>query len=122
MSDIQEFDFSVNLLKAILWQYDGSPNLKGLLDEKDAWYISNQTEFWDNWITDVFDLRTANSFGLGVWSIILNESLYRRQNISGSAPTIRILEPIILPPPQEGIMFTRLQQRAYYYSSDISSL
>lgn len=76
MSDIQEFNFNVNLLRAILWQYNEASNLQGLLNAKNAWYEANQSEFWESWITDVFDLRTANDFGLQVWSIILGQSLY----------------------------------------------
>lgn len=72
MSGIQEFDFSVNLLRAILWQYNDAVNLQGLLELKSAWYLANQTEFWSSWYTDVFDMRTANDFGLTVWSIILD--------------------------------------------------
>lgn len=74
--NIQEFDFSVNLLKAILWQYNEASNLQALLEDKADWYELNQTEFWENWITDVFDLRTANDFGLTVWSIILGQPIY----------------------------------------------
>lgn len=73
---IQQLDFSVDLLKAILWQYDGATNLKELLVEKAAWYEQNQSQFWTDWIRDVFDLRTANDFGLAVWSIILNQPLF----------------------------------------------
>lgn len=77
MSDtIQEFTFSVDLLKAILWQYNNATNLQSLLYDKDAWYEINQTQFWEDWITDVFDLRTANEFGLSVWSIILGFPLF----------------------------------------------
>lgn len=76
MADIQEFDFSVDLLKASLWQYNNALNLQGLLNAKNDWYIINQTEFWENWFTDVFDLRTANDFGLQVWAIILGQSIY----------------------------------------------
>lgn len=75
-SDIQAFDFSVDLLKALLWEYNDAVTLQSLLREKAAWYEINQTEFWKNWITDVFDLRTANDFGLNVWSIILGQSIY----------------------------------------------
>lgn len=70
-SKIQAFDFSVNLLQALLWQHDKAANLQSIIQQKQAWYDENQTAFWGNWITDVFDLRTANSFGLSVWSIIL---------------------------------------------------
>lgn len=80
---IQQFNFSVNLLRAILWQYNDAVNLQALLQAKSDWYETNQSEFWDNWYTDVFDLRTANDFGLTVWSIILGQSLYARFVASG---------------------------------------
>lgn len=72
MSQIQEFDFSVDLLRALLWQYNDAARLQSLLQQKQDWYDVNQTEFWENWIRDVFDLRTANDFGLAVWAIILD--------------------------------------------------
>lgn len=68
---VQEFDYSVNLLRALLWQYNDAARLQSLLEQKQAWYDVSQTEFWENWVRDVFDLRTANDFGLSVWSIIL---------------------------------------------------
>lgn len=72
MSTIQEFDYSVDLLKCILWQYNDAERLQSLLEQKQAWYNANQTEFWTNWYNDVFNLQTANDFGLSVWSIILD--------------------------------------------------
>lgn len=75
MSKRQTFDFSVNVLRAILWQYDSSPNLVSLLTKKEAWYEENQRLFWENWVRDVFDLRTANDFGCAVWAIILGVPL-----------------------------------------------
>lgn len=76
MATIQQFDYNVNLLKAILWQYNESPNLLSLVTQKQEWYTINQTEFWGDWFTNVFDLQTANQFGLAVWSIILDVPLY----------------------------------------------
>lgn len=73
--DIELFNFSVNLLQAIIWQYGSAPNLLAILENENNWYEVNQTEFWNNWITNVFDMRTANMFGLSVWSIILGQSL-----------------------------------------------
>lgn len=83
-SNIQEFDFSVDLLKALLWQYNVAVNLQALLEAKDAWYLTNENEFWGNWINDVFNLATANSFGLAVWSIILGQPTFI--NNSPSSP------------------------------------
>ena len=73
---VQPFDFSVNLLQALLWEYNDAVNLQALLAAEQAWYIAQQTDFWTNWYTDVFDLRTANDFGLAVWAIILGQKLY----------------------------------------------
>ena len=76
MATIQEFDYSVNILKSILWQYNKATNLISLLTQKQEWYTENQTDFWESWYTNVFNLQTANLFGLAVWSIILNVPLY----------------------------------------------
>src|SRR4051812_32389498 len=81
--DVQQFDFSVDLLRAILWQYTGATNLQALLAEKSDWYFANQQRFWTDWFNDVFDLATANDFGLAVWSIILGQPTYIA---SGPAP------------------------------------
>lgn len=72
---IQAFDFSVNLLQAILWQYNDAVRLQSLLEDKSLWYETEHSEFWADWFVDVFDLRTANDFGLVVWAIILNVPL-----------------------------------------------
>lgn len=81
MATIQRFNYSVDLLKAILWQYNTALNLQSILEQKQVWYDANQRDFWENWHKDVFDLNTANQFGLTVWSIILD------------IPIIVILEP-----------------------------
>jgi hypothetical protein len=68
---IQQFDFSINLLRALLWQDNNAPKMTALLQQKQDWYEANVSTFWTNWIADVFDIRTANEFGLSVWAIIL---------------------------------------------------
>lgn len=75
-SDIEFFDFSVNLLKALLWQYNKAGNLQSILESKQSWYNTNQEQFWTDWYNNVFNLRTANEFGLKVWSIILQLPLF----------------------------------------------
>lgn len=74
--NIQKFDYSVDLLQTILWQYNESTNLLSLLNQKQAWYNTNQSQFWTDWYNNVFNLITANAFGLSVWSYILNVPLY----------------------------------------------
>lgn len=72
MSTIQQFDFSVDLMDALLWQHNNAVRLNALSRAKNAWYQENNGDFWTTWVRDVFDLRTANLFGLRVWSIILD--------------------------------------------------
>lgn len=72
MAQIQQFDFSVDLLKALLWQYNDAENLQNILQSKQDWYNENQTAFWQSWYDNVFNLMTADNFGLTVWSIILD--------------------------------------------------
>lgn len=72
MSRVQALDFSVDLMSALLWQYNDAARLESLLAQKQTWYDVNQSAFWSDWVRDVFDLRTANDFGLSVWSIILD--------------------------------------------------
>jgi len=76
VSTIQPFDFSVNLLSALLWQYNDALRLQGLLEQKQTWYNTNQTAFWGDWTTDVFDLHTSSSFGCSVWAVILDLPLF----------------------------------------------
>lgn len=72
MTTIQQTDFSVDALQALLWQYNDASRLQSLLESKQAWYDANASAFWSDWYRDVFDLRTANDFGLTVWAIILD--------------------------------------------------
>lgn len=74
--NIQKFDYSVDLLQAILWQYNDAETLQSLLQTKQDWYTQNQQEFWTDWYNDVFNMATANDFGLAVWSIILGMPLF----------------------------------------------
>lgn len=71
----QELDLNVNLLRSILWQYENADKLKALVIGQQEWINENHTEFWNDWVRDVFNLRTANAFGLSVWARILNVSL-----------------------------------------------
>lgn len=71
----QSFDFSVNVLAALLWQYNDAEKLIALLRSKQVWYDENQSEFWEAWTRDVFNLDTATDFGCTVWSIILGVPL-----------------------------------------------
>jgi len=67
----QEIDTSANLLRVLLWQYNEAENLEALIQAKQDWFNANFSSFWDDWYTDVFNIETANDFGLEVWGIIL---------------------------------------------------
>lgn len=73
--NIQSFDFSVDLLRAVLWQYDNAPALQSLLAQKSDWYEANQRAFWQDWYDQVFNLDTADEFGCAVWARILGIAL-----------------------------------------------
>lgn len=86
MDTVQRFDFSVDLLRALLWQYDDAEGMQTLLRLKSEWYEVNQRDFWENWHRDVFDLTTANDFGCAVWGVILNIPLSIGQPGTGDRP------------------------------------
>lgn len=71
MSTIEVFDFSADILRALLWRNNAAPNITALIQNKQNYFDSDNQDFWSAWLADVFDMRTANTFGLNVWSIIL---------------------------------------------------
>lgn len=75
MSRVLEFDPSVDLLRAILWQHDNATALRSLIENKQQWYNDNQESFWRDWLRDVFNIDTATDFGLSIWGRILDVNL-----------------------------------------------
>ena len=73
--NIEKFDFSIDIMQALLWQHSDALNLQSILQQKQDWTNSNYTDFWTNWYNDVFNLDTANEFGLQVWAIVLGITL-----------------------------------------------
>ncbi len=74
--NIFEYDCSIDVLSALLWQDNDAVNTQALLEAKQRWYQENHCDFWNDWIVNVFDLNTANAFGLKVWSDILDLPLF----------------------------------------------
>lgn len=72
MTRVETYSPTLDVLEALLWQYNDAMRLQRLLELKQTWYDEQWKAFWTNWRTDVFDLRTANDFGLSVWAIILD--------------------------------------------------
>lgn len=76
------YNCSIDLKKSIDWQRGSAEKVIKLIDLKQKWYEDNHCSFWNNWVVDVFDLRTANEFGLSVWSIILDVPIFGEQRKS----------------------------------------
>jgi hypothetical protein len=64
------------IIGALLWQYTNTVALATLVQTKNNFYNSWDERFWIGWVRNVFNLTTANQFGLCVWSIILDTPLY----------------------------------------------
>lgn len=78
---VQQFDYSVDVLQSLIWQYNEATALQSLIEAKQTWSDTNWRDFWDNWYRDVFDLRTANDFGCTVWAKILGVQFTLPQDI-----------------------------------------
>ena len=64
----------IDIMQALIWQYNEATNLQNILEGQQSWLDENHTKFWTDFYTYVFDLRTANDFGLSLWAIILGVS------------------------------------------------
>lgn len=69
--EVANIQNTANLLECILWQYDNATKLKALVQSCQDEFEGNTKDFWDNFYTNVFNLDTANSFGLAVWGLCL---------------------------------------------------
>ena len=86
MSNIFEYTPSIDFEKHVFWQYNNSPNINSLVSQKQDWYIENHQNFWQNWITNVLTLSTANDYGLAVWGNLLQTP--RTWKINGENVTL----------------------------------
>ncbi|QEG09505.1 hypothetical protein CPT_MyoSmar_056 [Serratia phage MyoSmar] len=63
--------YNTDITQVLKWMQNKAPAISSIINQKADWYRSNHEQFWENWKSDVFDLRTAKPFGLVVWCIIL---------------------------------------------------
>lgn len=68
-------DLSVDLSRVILWEYEQAENLKAIINNQNIAHNKLVNEFWSDWYRDVFNIDTANRFGLSIWARILNVDL-----------------------------------------------
>lgn len=86
MSNIFEYTPNIDFEKHVFWQYNNSPSINSLVSQKQEWYIENHQIFWQNWITNVLTLSTANDYGLAVWGNLLKTP--RTWKINGESVTL----------------------------------
>lgn len=82
MTDIFEYNPSIDFEKHIFWQYNNAQALNSLINLKQDWYNTNQVEFWQNWIGNVLNIATANDYGLAIWGTLLG--IPRIYQVNGS--------------------------------------
>ena len=70
---ITRFDFHNDYSPLVLWQYLDAEKLKGIFANEEAFSDKYIQDFWNDYNNSVFNLRTADSFGLSVWGILLNQ-------------------------------------------------
>lgn len=68
-------DLSVDLKRAIIWQYEKADKLKAIVEAQNDAHNKLVQEFWERWERDVFNIDTATAFGLSIWARILNVDL-----------------------------------------------
>ena len=59
---------TVDLMESVLWQYDRAPNLRGMMEMLQEVMDLDCTGFWRWFQKNVFDIRTANMFGVSLWA------------------------------------------------------
>lgn len=70
-ASVREFNYSVDLLTVLQWQDNRASKVEAIINNLQAITTEYNETFWENWVSDVFTLKTANDFGLCVWCIIL---------------------------------------------------
>lgn len=68
---IVEYNPTIDFEKHIFWQYNNAPAINSLTQAKQQWYDLNQTQFWNDWVSNVLNIQTANDYGLAIWGGLL---------------------------------------------------
>lgn len=76
-------DFYWNCMSSLLWQYENSTALKTLLEYREQFYNKSTKEFFTDFINNVLNLDTANTFGLTIWGRILKLERPKYTNSEG---------------------------------------
>jgi hypothetical protein len=63
--------YDPSIRRPLRWMHNKAPRITSLINQKQDWYTRYNEQFWLSWEDQIFDLATANPFGLVVWCIIL---------------------------------------------------
>jgi hypothetical protein len=66
------FDHSTHLIRALLWKDSAADKFQVYVNKKTELADARLSVFWADWYRDVFDIDTANRFGLAVWARVLD--------------------------------------------------
>lgn len=64
------------VLSQLMWQDQNNDNYLAYLRIIENLYKKYHSDFWQQWKKDVYDLNTANDFGLRIWSIKLDVPIF----------------------------------------------
>lgn len=64
-------DLKIDLKNCWIWQYDNAPNLLNIMKNKEEFFKFFTETILKSFINNIFNLNTANNFGLGIWRRIL---------------------------------------------------
>ena len=100
---------SEDLNRVITWQFDKAESLVSIIEMLKKFCSESTEKFWDDIVRDVYNIETANSFGLSVWGRV----------VSVDRPTIKTTitrtDPNVFYSDETGIM-TRVDEPFPYYS------
>lgn len=66
--------YNSDLTQSLKWMQNEAPDIQAIIQGYQDWRVLNNENFWNNWYNSVFNIDTANNFGLVVWCIILGVS------------------------------------------------
>ena len=69
---VYDLNFYWNSMRSLLWQYDNAEKVKQLIKNEQDFYNASTQYFWNDFISNVINLDTANDFGLSLWGMLLD--------------------------------------------------
>lgn len=70
-AEVGTIDFKIDNSLCYLWQYDDANKLKSLMDKKNKFIENSVEKFFRDYFSNIFNIKTANNFGLELWGVLL---------------------------------------------------